>query len=104
MDKVVMINVFKVKQGRLDDFVELQRQYLGELSDVPGALEGWRGSRLHRAVDGADAVMISVFDSMEAHKRLIGTARFAEHREKVAALIESAEPRYYSVAYEAGTI
>jgi len=95
---IVLINLFTVKPGRMDEFIELQRRNL-ELSS--GNVPGWRGSRLHRSTDGRTALMMSMFDSIADHKRLRGSSLFAGHIRKLMPLIEGAEPTYYEVVHEA---
>ena len=94
---IVLINLFTVKPGRMDEFIELQKR---NLDRSPGNVPGWRGSRLHRSTDGRTAVMMSMFDTIADHKRLHESSRIAEHVQKIKPLIESAEPTYYEVVHE----
>ncbi len=100
---VVLINVFTPKPGKLDAFIEVQAAELHRLSAHAG-IQGWRGGRLHRAVDGKTAVMITVFETIDDHKRWVATSAFAEHLDRVRPLIERAEPGYYELIAEAGRI
>ncbi|MBE1205654.1 antibiotic biosynthesis monooxygenase family protein [Aminobacter carboxidus] len=94
---VAFVNIFTLKPGKLDEFIALQKVNLGRsVGNVPG----WRGSRLHRSIDGNTAIMISTFDSVADHKRVHQTQGFAEHIAKVGPLIESAVPGYYQVVHE----
>ncbi|HEY6630770.1 MAG TPA: antibiotic biosynthesis monooxygenase family protein [Rhizobiaceae bacterium] len=95
---IVLINLFTVKPGRMDEFIELQKR---NLDRSPGNVPGWRGSRLHRSTDGRTALMMSLFDTIADHKRLRQNSRFAEHVRKLMPLIEGAEPTYYEVVHEA---
>jgi heme-degrading monooxygenase HmoA len=97
---VVLINVFTPKPGKLDAFVETQKAELQRLAEQR-AVKGWRSSRLHRALDGKTAVMVTVFDTIGDHKRWVATAAFAEHLDRIRPLIERAEPGYYELAAEA---
>lgn len=102
-EPVVLINVFTAKPGRLDEFVALQSAELARLSEeAPPA--GWRGSRLHRAVGGSNAIMVTVFDSIEHHRQWIETGDFAEHVEAVMPLLEDARPAYYEIVGETGRL
>ena len=94
---VVLINLFTVKPGRMDEFIELQKR---NLDRSPGNVPGWRGSRLHRSTDGRTAVMMSMFDTIADHKRVHETGRITEHIQKIRPLIERAEPTYYEVVHE----
>jgi heme-degrading monooxygenase HmoA len=100
---VVLINVFTPKPGKLDAFIETQKAELERLSQE-AAIQGWRGSRLHRAVDGKTAVMVTVFDTIDDHKHWVATHAFAEHLDRIRPLIERAEPGYYELVAEAGRI
>jgi heme-degrading monooxygenase HmoA len=98
---VTVLNIFTPKPGWLDAFVEVQR------SSLPGLarnIQGFRGSRLFRAVDGTTAAMISVFDSTEDLKRWMASEPFATHRKKLSTMIDRTAPGIYEVVYEAGSI
>lgn len=94
---IVLINLFTVKPGRMDEFIAVQKRNLDRSS---GNVPGWRGSRLHRSTDGRTAVMMSMFDTIADHKRLHETGRIAERIRTIKPLIESAEPTYYEVVHE----
>ncbi|PWK68443.1 antibiotic biosynthesis monooxygenase [Aminobacter sp. AP02] len=94
---VAFVNIFTLKPGKLDDFIALQKI---NLERSVGNVPGWRGSRLHRSIDGNTAIMISTFDSVADHQRVHETQGFTEHIEKVAPLIESVTPGYYQVVHE----
>lgn len=102
-EAVVTVNVFTPKPGKLDEFIEVQRTGLRRLiGDTPPA--GWRGGRLYRGKDGKTAVLVSVFDSEELQKRFMERSDFIEHRQRLAALVDRAEPRQYQLVHEAGQI
>jgi quinol monooxygenase YgiN len=92
---VVFINIFTVKPGCMDEFIALQQAHLRRSR---GIVPGWRGSRLHRGLDGITAIMVSTFDSIADHQRVHGTERFAEHVVKVRQLMEKNEPGYFLLA------
>ena len=94
---VVLINVFTLKEGKLDEFIELQT---AALHNFKGKVPGWLGSRLHRELDGSSAVMMSIFESREDINRWYETKLFSEHRAKVIPLVERAEPKLYEVVYK----
>lgn len=98
---VVLINRFTLKPGRMDEFIELQAAARdGFRRAVPGLL----GGRMHRSLDGASAVLISVFRSVDDHKRLLESELFAGHAAKIRPLIERTDPGFYKVAYESGDV
>jgi len=94
---VVFINVFTVKAGGMDEFVALQK---ANLERSRGNVPGWRGSRLHRSLDGDKAIMVSAFDSIADHKRVHVTQQFSEHIGKLSPLIEKADFGYYLLVHE----
>ena len=98
---VTVLNIFTPKPGWLDAFVEVQRTSLPRLGRN---IQGFRGSRLFRALDGTTAAMISVFDSPEDFKRWTASEAFVVHREKLATMIERTAPGVYELVYEAGSI
>jgi heme-degrading monooxygenase HmoA len=98
---VTVLNIFTPKPGWLDAFVEVQRTSLPRLGRN---IQGFRGGRLFRALDGTTAAMISVFDSPEDFKRWTASEAFVVHREKLATMIERTAPGVYELIYEAGSI
>jgi len=98
---VTVLNIFTPKPGWLDAFIEVQRASLPRLARN---IQGFRGSRLFRALDGTTAAMISVFDSPEDLKRWTASEPFVTHREKLATMIDRTAPGVYEVVYEAGSI
>ena len=98
---VTVLNIFTPKPGWLDAFVEVQRTSLPRLGRN---IQGFRGSRLFRALDGTTAAMISVFDSPEDFKRWTTSEAFVVHREKLSTMIERTAPGVYKLVYEAGSI
>lgn len=97
--RIVLINTFVPKEGHLDAFIDLQTAFLGATKDVVG---GWRGSRLHRSLDGKTAVMMTAVRSVEDHHRWLQTETFVRHRAEVGQLVESVNGSYYEVVCEAG--
>jgi heme-degrading monooxygenase HmoA len=98
---IAVLNVFTIKEGWLDAFVEVQRTALPSLGrQIPG----FRGSRLYRALDGTNAAMISVFDSNEHFKSWTTSEAFTAHRDKISTMMERTAPGIYEVVYESGSI
>jgi NAD(P)H-dependent FMN reductase len=98
---VVLINTFTPKPGKLDAFVAAQ---LDDLRAFAGEVPGMLGARFHRALDGHNAVGVAVFASAADHRRWLEQARFAGHLQKIAPLLDRADPRLYAVAFEAGSL
>jgi hypothetical protein len=90
-----------VRVGKLDEFLAAQ---IAEQGRLAGHVRGVRGARLHRSIDGKSAVGMAVFESARAHQEWLATARFADHLAVIAPLLERADPKLYSVAFEAGTL
>jgi len=93
---VVQITIFTPNAGQLDEFVKRQVAGVPAFGDIPG----WRGTKLYRALDGGNAVMVTHFDSVEDQKRFAATAAFAAHRETLLPLLESASGGPYELVYE----
>lgn len=96
---VIVINTFVVKPGQIDAFIALQDSARARFA---GLVPGLRGSRMHRALDGRTAVLMTAFDSLDDQKALLASELFAAHREQLLPLIEQASPGAYEIAYEAG--
>lgn len=98
---VVLINVITPKAGKIDEVVayqaNAQRQYAG-------AVDGLIGTRLHRALDGKNVVVTTIFESVEHHRRWIEDKTFLGHVNGLKPLIERAEPGYYEIVAESGRI
>src|SRR5439155_3730212 len=97
----ILINTFTLVPGKLDEFIELQKGQAVRNKENP--IPGFQNSRMFRSVDGNKAVLVSAFDSIEAHKQLMQSERFKEHRSRIQPLIEGAEPAYYELVYESGS-
>lgn len=100
---VVLINTFHPRPGRLDEFIEVQMLEVHRLA-IRASAAGWMGSRLHRAHDGRSAVMITVFESVAAHRRWLAGNDFSDHVDRIEPLLEAVDPRYYSLVFEAGRV
>lgn len=100
---VVLINTFHVRPGRLDEFIEVQILEVHRLG-MRASAAGWMGSRLHRSHDGRTAVMMTLFESVAAHRRWLSAYDFSDHLARAEPLLDAADPRYYSLAFEAGRV
>ena len=97
----VSISVITPKPDRFEEFMELQ---LAQHHRVRGQVQGLRGGRLFRGVDGRSVVLVTAFDSAEDAQRFRQDPRFTEHIARVQPLLESAVPGAYETAYEVGEI
>jgi heme-degrading monooxygenase HmoA len=93
--EVVQFNVFVVKPGMMDTFIETQRAGLPGFGDI----EGLQASRLYRANDGNACVLVSSWESELAQQRFSKSAAFRAHRDLLLPLIESASPSFYTPVY-----
>lgn len=99
MNPVVSISVITPNPGQLDAFMELQ---LAQHQRVQGQVPGLVGSRLFRALDGASAVLISIFDTPEAQQRFGESEAFKGHIQKVRPLMDTSERGMFEVAFATG--
>jgi heme-degrading monooxygenase HmoA len=93
--QLVHINIFKPLAGKLDEFIATHLDGLAALGDIPGS----RGSRLYRANDGSQAILIALFDDEESHRRFMETPAFHRHRQRILPLVEKTTPGYYTLVY-----
>lgn len=92
---IVWINVFTAKPGKLDELVTTEAEELLNFKDIAGP--GWISSRWHRSLDKNKAIMITAFESIEYHKRLLEKTDIKEHINKMKDLIEETEGGYYTL-------
>ncbi|WP_395677899.1 putative quinol monooxygenase [Inquilinus sp.] len=97
----VSISVITPKPERFDEFMELQ---LAQHHRVRGQVQGLRGGRLFRALDGRSVVLVTAFETAEDAQRFGQDPRFTEHIARIQPLLESAVPGRYETAYEVGTV
>jgi quinol monooxygenase YgiN len=64
MNPVTQILFFSIKPGKIDEFLEADRNFLASAT-LPKALVG---SRLYRSADGKSAVRVVQYKSIEAHQ------------------------------------
>jgi quinol monooxygenase YgiN len=102
MNPITLINHFRIKPGRLDEFVETQRRFATRLTDGPST--GLIGGRLYRGADDHSALLVSQFESMEALESLRQNEEFKQHLKILEPLVESASPLRYEEAYSTGIL
>lgn len=98
---VILVNRFTPKPGQMQNFVDAQT---GEYKRLLGKVAGWRGNRLHLALDGSTAVNYAVFESLKHYNDWRDSELFKEHVAIIAPFVEKSEPGIYQALYEAGTI
>lgn len=87
------INIFTLKPGKRDEFIELQRAALPTL----GEIKGFSGSQLYRARDDDQVIQIAFFDDQTAHQRFLATEAFQQHRQLVHPLVDVVVPGYFTL-------
>ena len=97
MKPVTVINRLMVKPGKMDEFIDAQRRFVGTLPPC-----GLVGGRMYRGADGQSAVLVSTFESQEAQEGLQHRADFRAHLERLRPLVESSTPAVFEEAYTTG--
>ena len=99
MKPVAVVNQFVIKPGKMEEFIEAQRNFATALRQKPCGLIG---GRMLRGMDGRTAVLLSQFESESALENLRQSPSFKEHLNQLRALIESSNPSLYQEAYTTG--
>lgn len=94
--RLVQFNVFSPKPGMMEAFIERQLKGLPGFGRVQGLIT----SRLYRANDDRDAVLVSEWESEAAQRLFTETPAFHEHRKNLQPLLDSASPAFYRLVYE----
>lgn len=97
--RLIQMNVFTPKPGRLDEFVSMQLEGLPRFREAQGLL----ASRMYRANDDSQVVLISEWDREQSLRRFVESADFQVHRSRLRLLLERADPTLHTVVYERGT-
>lgn len=98
---VVLVNIFTPKPGQMQNFIAAQTS---EYRRLLGKVTGWRGNRLHLALDGMTAVNYAVFDTLQSYQNWRSSDLFTEHVAMISPFVERSEPGLYQPIYGAGTI
>lgn len=93
---VTLINVFTVKPGKQDEFMNAQ---IAEYKRLEGQIKGTLTINLHRSLDGTKCVNYAQFSSETDYRAWVKSDLFKEHFEKIKDLVEQAEPALYEVVY-----
>jgi quinol monooxygenase YgiN len=89
------LNIFTPHDGQMEAFMATQLDGLPRIGNIPG----WTGSRLLRAEDDRNAVLIAGFESAAAHQAFMASEAFTAHRDRLKPLIAATAPAYYRLAY-----
>jgi quinol monooxygenase YgiN len=96
---VTVINQIVTKPGKMEEFIDIQRNFATVLMKQPSGLIG---GRMYRSTDGKSAVLVSQFESESAQEALRQSEAFKHHLKQLQALVESASPTVYEEAYTTG--
>jgi len=96
---VTVVNQLVIKPGKMDEFIDVQRNFATALRQKPCGLIG---GRMLRSIDGRSAVLLSQFESESALENLRQSPGFKEHLVQLQVLVESANPSLYQEAYTTG--
>jgi heme-degrading monooxygenase HmoA len=89
------INVFTPNPGAAERLAQAQLAGLPRLGDSAGLREG----RLFRAEDGEKLILLSAFESVDAHRAFMASEPFLRHRENLLPLVASSEAAFYRQIY-----
>jgi quinol monooxygenase YgiN len=99
MKPVTVINRMLIKPGKMDEFVDAQRNFASNLMTKPSGLIG---GRLYSSIDGKSALLVSKFESESAQEELRQSPAFKQHLNVLKEMVESASPTLYEEAYTTG--
>jgi quinol monooxygenase YgiN len=99
MKPVTVINRLVIKPGKMDAFMDAQRNFAAALMTKPSGLIG---GRMYRGIDGNSAVLVSQFDSESALEELRQSHAFKQHLNALQPMVESATQSPYEEAYTTG--
>jgi len=89
------LTLFTPKAGAVDAFTAAQLQGLPTV----GRIAGLRTSHLFVQDGGERLLLLSRFESAEAHRAFTTTAAFQAHRERLLPLLEQSESAYWRLIY-----
>ena len=89
------LTLFTPKAGATDAFTAAQLQGLPTL----GPITGLRTSQLFVQDGDERLLLLSSFESAEAHRAFTTTTAFQEHRQRLLPLIERSESAYWRLIY-----
>lgn len=92
------LTLFTPKAGAADAFTAAQLQGLPSF----GQIAGLRTSQLFVQDGGERLLLLSSFESAEAHRAFATTTAFQDHRERLLPLLERSESAYWRLIYTRG--
>ena len=98
---VVFINVITPKAGKIDEVVAYQANAQKQFA---AKVDGLIGTRLHRALDGKNLVVTTLFESVEHHQHWTSNEIFLKHVSGLKPLIERADAGHYEIVAESGRL
>ena len=99
MKPVTVINRLVVKPGKMEEFIDAQRNFAAGLTTESCGLIG---GRMYRSSDGKSAVLVSQFESESALEELRQSNAFKQHLNWLQSMLESATSSLYEEAYTTG--
>jgi len=99
MKPVTVINRLVVKPGKMEEFIDAQRNFGAGLTTESCGLIG---GRMYRSSDGKSAVLVSQFESESALEELRQSHGFKQHLNLLQSMLESSTPSVYEEAYTTG--
>jgi heme-degrading monooxygenase HmoA len=92
MKTVTVINYLTIKEGKIDEYLEIQQRFAAQRTMKP---DGLLGSRIYRSADGKSVVLVSQFESQAAQQQLRESEEFKQHLQTLLPLVETASPAVY---------
>jgi hypothetical protein len=99
MKPVTGINVLTIKDGKMDEFLEIHASFS---SGFGRTCAGLNGGRMYRSLDGRTAILISEFESVEALERVRNLAEVKENVRQLQPLVEQSRINIFVTAYAYG--
>ena len=100
-DTFTLINTFEVDAANQQPLIDELARVTEELTRT---MPGFVGASVHRGVDGVHVVNYVQWQSRAAFDAMRSDARMASHFAAVGRLARTVTPRFYEVAYVAGTM
>lgn len=97
MKPMTLITFFKIKPGRLDQFIQAQREFASALKTVGHT--GLLGGRMYKGEDGQSAVLVSQFESKAAQEALRDRDMFKAHVDALQIDLDSVTRVWVEEAY-----
>jgi quinol monooxygenase YgiN len=99
MKPVTVINVLTIKDGKMDEFLEIHESFS---SGFGRTCAGLTGGRMYRSLDGRTAILISEFESVEAQEKVRNLPEVKENVRQLQPLVEEPKLNIFETAYAYG--